>query len=181
MSWEAAGAIGEILGALLVVFTLVYLSRQIKQHGTATASGSMDAWFSDYNALVLEGFRDRENASLLQEGFTDFNGLESDRQLQFHMWLVVHILSVQNMYLQSRTNTTHAELAESVLTFNASLLKLPGAKQWWQTGKDVFHPAYVAEMNKRMEAIEAVDGAWPWFLRGDVEARNLTNDDSSQR
>ncbi len=31
MNWEAVGAIGEILGAAVVAFTLIYLSLQIKQ------------------------------------------------------------------------------------------------------------------------------------------------------
>ena len=33
MNWEAAGAIGEIVGAFAVLVTLVYLARQIR-HGT---------------------------------------------------------------------------------------------------------------------------------------------------
>lgn len=32
MNWEAIGAVGEILGALAVVVTLVYLSVQIRQN-----------------------------------------------------------------------------------------------------------------------------------------------------
>ena len=31
MSWEAVGAVGEILGAVAVLATLIYLARQIKQ------------------------------------------------------------------------------------------------------------------------------------------------------
>ena len=164
MNWEAAGAIGEILGALLVVATLVYLSRQIRQHGIATTSGSMDAWFSDYNALVLEGFHNLENASLLQEGFTNFRGLDRPQQFQFHMWMVTHTLSLQNMYLQTRANTMHTELAEAVLTFNASLLQLPGTNHWWEASRQIFHPDFIADMDERMKLVPAVDNMWPWFL-----------------
>ena len=89
MNWDAAGAIGEILGALLVVATLVYLSKQIRQHGVATTGGSMDSWFSDYNALVLELLRDPDSAAVLREGWTDFNALDGERQLRFHAWMIL--------------------------------------------------------------------------------------------
>ena len=35
MNWEAAGAIGEIIGALSVLITLLFLSFQIRQNTTA--------------------------------------------------------------------------------------------------------------------------------------------------
>ena len=42
MNWEAAGAIGEIVGAVGVVLTLVYLSTQIRQT-TRLVSSSVSA------------------------------------------------------------------------------------------------------------------------------------------
>jgi len=35
MNWEAIGAIGEVLGALGVIVTLVYLAFQIRQNTSA--------------------------------------------------------------------------------------------------------------------------------------------------
>jgi hypothetical protein len=40
MNWEAIGAVGEILGAIAVVATLIYLAIQIR-HSTAQARASM--------------------------------------------------------------------------------------------------------------------------------------------
>ena len=164
MNWDAAGAIGEIVGALMVVVTLVYLSRQIKQHGVATTSNSMDSWFSDYSALGLEVFADAARSEIVQNGFTNFLALNEKEQFQFHMWLVQHILSAQNMFLQTHSNTMHIDLAESVLTFNATMLKLPGAYQWWETGRQIFHPEFVKDMDRRIEAAAPVSDSWPWFV-----------------
>jgi len=47
MNWEAKGAIGEILGALAVVVSILYLSIQIRSNTRATkASASFDATHS---------------------------------------------------------------------------------------------------------------------------------------
>ncbi len=38
MNWEAAGALGEIVGAFAVVISLVYLAIQVRQNTTAIAA-----------------------------------------------------------------------------------------------------------------------------------------------
>ena len=48
MNWEAAGAIGEIVGAVAVILTLLYLAKQVKQSvGVARAS---------QNRVLLESY-----------------------------------------------------------------------------------------------------------------------------
>jgi len=43
MNWEAIGAVGEILGALAVLITLIYLANQIRQHTIATRAATHSA------------------------------------------------------------------------------------------------------------------------------------------
>ena len=49
MNWEAAGAIGEIVGALAVFITLAYLAVQIRQNTGAVRAAALD---SSVNALA---------------------------------------------------------------------------------------------------------------------------------
>jgi hypothetical protein len=44
MNWEAIGAVGEILGAVAVLITLVYLAYQIKQYTAATLAATNSAY-----------------------------------------------------------------------------------------------------------------------------------------
>jgi len=44
MNWEAIGAVGEILGAIAVLVTLIYLATQIRQHTLATRAGTNSAY-----------------------------------------------------------------------------------------------------------------------------------------
>jgi hypothetical protein len=54
MNWEAIGAIGEIFGAIAVVVTLIYLSRQLNEHTKSLKVQSLNSSFSDYDSLVAE-------------------------------------------------------------------------------------------------------------------------------
>ena len=55
MSWDAIGAVGEVLGAVAVIATLLYLARQIGQtNRIAKASGSRELQqkYADFYTLV---------------------------------------------------------------------------------------------------------------------------------
>ena len=51
MNWEAAGAIGEIVGAIGVLATLIYLAAQIRDNTRSLQAASLQS--------VLDGPRDR--------------------------------------------------------------------------------------------------------------------------
>ena len=57
MNWDAVGAIGEIVGALAVVITLVYLAIQVRQNTRhLQAQMGHDGWISsaDYELAQME-------------------------------------------------------------------------------------------------------------------------------
>ena len=43
MNWEAIGAVGETVGALAVLVTLVYLAMQIRQNTKAVQAAAVDS------------------------------------------------------------------------------------------------------------------------------------------
>jgi len=65
MNWEAIGAIGEIIGAIAVIGTIVYLARQIGQSvdlGRASQNRNLMESYEAYNELIIGS---REVAELL--------------------------------------------------------------------------------------------------------------------
>ena len=150
MNW---GEASEILGALVVVPTLTYLSRQLSQYGIATTSGTMDSWLSDYNVLVLELFKEREAASVVRRGLPDFEGLDGDDKMRFHAWMIMHIFNAQNMYMQREDDIMHKELSEVVLAFNASMLKLKSGYKWWEGARMPLNADFVEFMEGQIKDV----------------------------
>ena len=55
MNWDAIGALGEIIGALAVVISVIYLSLQIKQNTAATRSLAHQEHFNaaqEFNSVI---------------------------------------------------------------------------------------------------------------------------------
>ena len=69
MNWDAAGAVGEIVGAIAVIATLVYLARQIALNAemarAAQNKSIMDSW-EGFNNLILASSEIPELLSILR-------------------------------------------------------------------------------------------------------------------
>ncbi|MGR8950445.1 MAG: hypothetical protein ACU84Q_20570 [Gammaproteobacteria bacterium] len=164
MNWDAVGAIGEVLGALVVIATLLYLARQVTLQGAAASSDAMASWLSDYNSLVLQMFRDRDSSEIIRRGLTDFHELDGTDQMRFHSWMIIHLINAQTVYLQSKRDVQDRQTAEAILNFNGSMLKLDGGLQWWQGAREALDPDFVQEMDRRIESSAPVSDIFPWFV-----------------
>jgi len=51
MNWNAIGAIGEVVGALAVVVSVIYLAVQVKGSSKETAAGRTAAILDEYNRM----------------------------------------------------------------------------------------------------------------------------------
>jgi hypothetical protein len=82
MSWEAAAALAEILGATGVIASLLYLSRQVRQNTEATRlamSHSITAAVRDWNRPLVEDADLMRVFYLGVEGSTELDEAEKAR------------------------------------------------------------------------------------------------------
>ena len=64
MNWAAIGAVGEILGAIAVVATLIYLTVQLKQNSLQIRLSSSQTAANNYSGRIIEVLSDPELLSL---------------------------------------------------------------------------------------------------------------------
>ena len=87
MNWEAIGAIGEIVGALAVVVTLVYLVIQIRQNTAAVATATYESTMTGFNDINVVVASDPKLASLLDRGTQSPDALSAEETTQFNFLL----------------------------------------------------------------------------------------------
>jgi hypothetical protein len=86
MNWEAAGAVGEILGALAVLATIVYLARQVRDNSKQVKLNTTQS----YASLVQDAYasvysNDRTIRAWVVGNTTPELLEEEDLQLYFHL------------------------------------------------------------------------------------------------
>ena len=83
MNWEAISAIGQLVGALAVVISLIYLAREVHSNAHATrhaATRSMLDLMIRFNQQITGH---ANLAELRSRGFNDFDSLEGTDRARF--------------------------------------------------------------------------------------------------
>ena len=97
MSWDALGAVGEILGAGAVIATLLYLAKQLSHAVDTSSSAATDRilrGFDEINRLIVSDGSLRE--TLLKE--SQLTASENEQYFQFVVLYCNIWLSVQSEY-----------------------------------------------------------------------------------
>ena len=99
MNWEAIGAAGELVGALAVFISLIYLATQIRNskrsdqiNAASQAAASVDEWLGQI-------VRDGELNSMFMRGQSDFDSLTPEEKNRFAL-LIVQLLRASEIVWQ---------------------------------------------------------------------------------
>ncbi len=83
MNWDAIGAIGEILGAIAVLGTLIYVAAQIRQNTASVTTATYESLVSGVTDINLVVVGNPEVASILARGAVDPHSLDADEALRY--------------------------------------------------------------------------------------------------
>jgi hypothetical protein len=103
-NWEAIGAIGEVVGGVAVIATLLYLAIQIRQNAQSVrnaASLSVNEGLAEINRRLSN---DAEFADLWLRGLKDYRGLTNVERARF----AAYALDIMNLaiYVDNIAETT---------------------------------------------------------------------------
>ena len=151
MTLEDLGNIGEFVGAIGVVASLIYLALQIRQNSRLMEQNTRSSEFTSLRVLVtdFQQFRlhvagDAETMRVWREGLLEFEALNEDERWRFGT-LLQYVFS--NFWMQWQS----VELDLSPLDNSwadasvYSIIRRPGARSWWRGGG---HKAFPAEFQR---------------------------------
>ena len=132
MNWEAIGAIGEIVGALGVIISLIYLATQIKRSDQTARAESLQSVLDGYrDRSVVPSFMNPEIPDLFAKGLTHFEELEPSEKRRFFYLFAENIFQTQQaMQLFHRGLLPKVDY-DAWLYYIATLVQTPGGKQVW--------------------------------------------------
>ena len=143
MDWEAAGAIGEILGAMGVIVTLAYLASQIRQNTRAMHSQSAQSLAeagAAMNAMIIE---DADVARIFRTGLSKYQELSGDDRLRFRFLIGQWMLAYESVYVQHKLGTIDRQIFDARMNNLRLWLSTEGGSRAWEVGKEVFSQEYV--------------------------------------
>jgi hypothetical protein len=131
MTLENLGNIGEFVGAIAVILSLVYLGVQIRQN-TRTVRAST---YQDIVRLVQEIdlllASDPELNRIWVAGRRDPAKLDDDEQRRFSTLIVIFYRNLENAYYQRQNKLIDERIYRAWVGYSLRLSSQPGMLQWW--------------------------------------------------
>ena len=132
MNWEAAGAIGEIIGALAVFLTLIYLALQIRQNTKAVQASAVDASISKVTSVRQSMYESAEIAGIYVAGLANPDDLDELSRTRFRLLMHNVLMSISNIYSQTNFAGLSSSMWESQLVLLKRVVTSPGGQWFWK-------------------------------------------------
>ncbi|MFV1987206.1 MAG: hypothetical protein ACC682_07980 [Gemmatimonadota bacterium] len=153
MNWQAAGAIGEILGAAGVIVTLGYLSLQIRASTRATRIETADRVLARVNASQARLIESAELTAIVRRGAHDMESLESDERVRVKLLFFEMLKNSEQATLVARQGALDREMFERWYRGLCGLLdSWPALTTYLRENKELFDDAFVDLCLRRDEA-----------------------------
>ncbi len=160
MNWEMIGAISELVGAIGVVVSLLYLAKQIKQNTASTEVVGYQTWQSDSSTHWLAIANNRELGRDVAACMYDSKNLSDESWIPVGSWLLNNIRQYQTTFVLHQRGMIDNELFDVEMRMAARNLRVPGIRQWWDAGgRNQMLPVFA----QYLEDFDTADDAhWSW-------------------
>ena len=150
MNWDAAGAIGEIIGAAAVVLSLVYLASQIRTQNREARAASVHQVLHEYSAAISK-LDEGEMADVWVAAIDDFDSLSPSQRLRFVIYLMVAVRSFEDAFFQWRECHLEDDVWHALLTSLLDVKSTEAFNRFWELRRHQFRP----EFTDHIDSLEA--------------------------
>ena len=151
MNWDAAGAIGEIIGALAVFLTLIYLALQIRQNTKAVQASAVDASISKVTSVRQSMYENAEVAAIYVKGLANPDDLDEESRTRFRLLMHNIFLAISNIYSQTSFAGLSASTWESQLVVLARVVNTPGGRWFWKEYQLEFDETFREQVDRLLQ------------------------------
>ena len=133
MNWEAIGAIGEIGGALGVIFSLIYLAVQIKGETRARRAETTHSQSMAFAEIQQRLAVNPTLTDIWVRGLDDYINLKINERAQFSVFLGGLFRILEDTYFQWIDGNLDARIWRGMETIILDIVANPGVQSWWKS------------------------------------------------
>ena len=135
MDWDAVAAIGEIVGALAVVISVIYLALQVRENTRISTQNMVQEAIKDFARVDQLVATTPDLASIVVKGNEGIENLAPDQKLRFDGYYSSFFSVLEVWHTQSRHIPADPEQDDTVRTMLNNRLAERGCQQWWRENR----------------------------------------------
>ena len=159
MSWQDLGSVGEMISAIAVVVSLIYLAFQIRQNTSQIDQNTEAARASAFDSTITQTMHARdliiENedvARIYYEGAIDPDSLSEQERMRYR--LIVHnvLWSLWNLQAQAQLGGLARETWDAQRVILARMMSSTGVQWFWSNYQEEFGESFQREVRTILSA-----------------------------
>lgn len=166
--------LGEFVGGVAVLVTLIYLAFQVRVSNLGERAATHRALVDQWNRAFVEPLRDPAVSPLLRRGFTDFESLSREEQAIAGMFFAGAMNVGEEANSLRNTPAIDPETAATYEFAVVAVLQVRGAQRWWEsasTGWSASFRARVQEVLASTTCPPPITTYMPWLMWSSEEDR----------
>ncbi len=169
MDWDAIGAVGELVGAVAVVATLVYLSSQLRQNTKALRSSTWQAIQSSEHEYDMHLNQDTELLDIVIRGYQGREFLTSDiERFRFELSQKQLLDQFHNLHYQYELGMVDEEWWQSWILQIREAFMWPGFREVAEARKQLLRPSFQTIVDDLLKE-QRTDSPTSWSVFNDRE------------
>ena len=152
MTLQDLGNIGEFVGAIAVVVSLVYLAVQIRQNTRSVRASTYQDIVHMLQEIDLLLASDPELNRIWIVGRHDPTQLNDDQQRRFNTLLLAFYRNLENAYFQGQNKLIDERIYDAWVGYSLRLSSKPGFLQWWQSHRGLLSEEFQQYVERELAA-----------------------------
>ena len=149
MNWDAIVAISQLVAAVGVILSLVFVGLQVRQNTAALQRNEHNSTMAQWSVIRMAIAGNRNIAELMTAGLDGERSMDAADQLRLEQMLAEHAWA--SFHIWDRTQRGVFPKGTFELTAGpllCSLLRTARGEAWWHSAKDVgFIPRFVVDVD----------------------------------
>ena len=160
MNWEAIGAVGEVMGAIAVVVSLLYVAVQIRQNTKIVAANTIQAVSTASSDITMRLAESSELSELLTKMFSEPENLTPKESMRMELILRAAFRNYENYYYQHKRGYLEDDMWTGYRHTMLTQVAGPFGEAWWKTHQVAFGKSFVDFVNSNIKQFDRQDSPW---------------------
>jgi hypothetical protein len=144
MNWDAVSGVGEIIGAVAVIVSLIYVGIQIKENSRAVRSATANETTNAISTWYASVGSDPRSSHIFYTGMRDPDLFSPEEWLQFVFLTHGLMLKYQTAFYLTREGTLDIDISQTITSTLSGTRETPGFLRYWEERGTVFDPEFRA-------------------------------------
>lgn len=153
-NWEAIGAVGEIIGAVAVLVTLVYVAIQLRlntqqqsENAKALRRNEMNSAMQNWSDLRRTEMSDPLLAEIIVKAQENFDALSKAELIRYNARLTEIVWINYHLWERARDGIVEPEAWSRARQIVHAVIESPGGERLWGRIKLIYDPQFVDEID----------------------------------